>query len=560
MSVRTLPSPPARRGARAARRLGLACVMATLLGALAHCGKREPSGAAATLLQANAKAAAGGELVFGFDGASLTTFPLDPEKSAFAPHHRVMRSIFDSLVVALPEHRFGPWLAKSWEVSPDGKTYTFRLRDDVTFHDGTRFDAEAVKFNLDRCKDPKNALYALSDIGSYASSSALDPYTVEVTFTEPYAPFLANLAKTSLGMVSPAAVKKYGEDFPRHPVGTGPFRLKSIDEGTEIALERNPDYRWPPAGSAHEGPAYLERLVFRDVPEEETRVAVLLNGQAGAVDLIPPQNVAMVRSSADYQLIAGELLNYNYSLFLNAKRAPWSDAQVRKAFRLSLDLDSIVKTVYLGTTARAWSPLSPSIFGYDKTLEGSWKPDPAAASRILDSLGWVKGADGIRVKDGKPLRVVVLDSQGNREKRLDVLTLVRRQVHDVGFELRIDSQPIAAYLAKAEAGDFDLVAGSLFAPDPDVLRRIHSPSLRASWSYFRAEDAQLDAWLDDGARETDPSKRAALYARAQERIVDESFAIPVYVLDYTIGARRDVHGIRLTDDGFPIFYDAWIGS
>src|SRR5580700_5322982 len=127
------------------------------------CGKGDAgSGSATAPGAATDQPVAGGELVFAFDGAALTDFQLDPHKSAFAPHHRIIRSIFDSLVVALPDHRFGPWLAKSWEISPDGRSYTFKLRDDVHFHDGTRFDAEAVKFNLDRVKDPKNAFYSLS--------------------------------------------------------------------------------------------------------------------------------------------------------------------------------------------------------------------------------------------------------------------------------------------------------------------------------------------------------------------------------------------------------------
>jgi peptide/nickel transport system substrate-binding protein len=553
------PSRPPRQP----RRL-LGVFLLGLLGALSfgaiHCGKSEGDARAAALAQPPGRAVAGGELVFGFDGAAITEFVLDPEKSLYAPHHRVMRSIFDSLVVALPGHRFGPWLAKSWEVSPDGLTYTFHLRDDVTFHDGTKFDAEAVKFNLDRIKDPKNALYAISDIGPYASTTIVDPYTATVTFTAPFAPFLSNLAKPTLGMVSPAAVRNYGADLPSHPVGTGPFRFKSLEAGTEIALERNPDYRWPPAGAGHEGPARLDRLIFKNVPEEETRVAVLMNGQAGGIDLIPPQNLATLRASTDYQVIGGEFLNHNYSLFLNSARPPWSDERVRTAFRLSLDIDAAVRTVYLGTTERAWSPLSPSLLGYDKSLEGCWKPDVAAAARTLDDLGWKKGPDGIRVKDGASLRVVYVDTQGNREKRLDLITVFRKQLRDNGFDLRVDSQPQGAYLAKVAGGDFDLVAASQFASDPDVLRRLYSPKDRALWSVAKMMDPALIDLVERGARELDPEKRKVLYARAQHLIVEDSYAIPTYVLAYTVAVRRDVHDVGVDAYGFPVFYDAWVAQ
>jgi peptide/nickel transport system substrate-binding protein len=523
------------------------------------CGKGDANGGATSAPETRTgPPVAGGELVFAFDGAAITDFQLDPHKSAFAPHNRIIRSIFDSLVVALPEHRFGAWLAKSWDISPDGRSVTFKLRDDVHFHDGTRFDAEAVKFNLDRIKDPKNAFYSAADIGPYVSTDVVDDFTARVQLSEPSAPFLANLSKSSLGIVSPAAARKYGTDFPAHPVGTGPFQFKSLAAGTEIRLERNPDYRWAAAGAAHAGPAWLERLTFRNVPEEATRVAVLENGQAGAADLIPPQNLATFKASPDFHVVAGELLNHNYSLYLNVKRAPWTDVRVRQAFKLSLDIDAAVKTVYLGTLQRAWSPLSPSIFGYDKSLEGSWKPDRAAAARTLDELGWKTGPNGIRAKDGVPLNVVFLDTQGNREKRLDLLTVLRRQLRENGFDVHIDSEPTALYLAKSGAGDYDLLAASLFAPDPDVLRRIYSPTFRVAASVAKVDDPELDQLLNAGYTELDPGKRADIYARAQRTILDRTYSIPTYVLIYNVAVANRVRGIAIDVHGFPVFQDAWV--
>ncbi len=515
-------------------------------------------GAAGGAAQAEPKP--GGELVVAFDGAAITQFSLDPHKLPYAPHHRIIRSIVDSLVVALPGHRFGPWLARSWERAPDGLSYTFHLRDDVRFHDGTRFDAAAVKFNLDRIKDPKNALMAVSDIGPYARTVVLDDFTARVELTRPYAPLLANLSKSSLGMVSPAAVRVHGDAFPSHPVGTGPFRFVSLKPATEIVLVRNPDYRWPPEGAGHIGPAWLERLVFKNVPEEATRVAVLMNGQAGAADLIPPQNLLGLSKSPDYAVISGELLNQNYSLYLNVEREPWKDARVRRAFKLSLDIDAAVKTVHLGTQARAWSPLSPSLLGYDASLEGSWAPDPAAAARTLDELGWHPGEDGVRIKEGKRLSIVFLDTQGNREKRLDLLTVFRRQLKETGFELRIDSEPAGSYQQKVVDGDFDLLGGSLFAPDPDVLRRIFSPEFRASSSVAKVDDPLLNQLLEQGYSTLEDEQRAAIYARAQRIILDETYAVPVYVLVYSVVARANVRGIAIDRHGFPVFFDSWVRS
>lgn len=539
--------------------LRLAAATVALSLGLVGCGKHSGEASAReSSAPLKGKPHSGGELVFGFDGTATTQFAFDPHKCAFAPHARIIRSLFDSLVVLLPEHRFGAWLAKSWDISADGLDYTFHLRNDVKFHDGTRFDAAAVKFNLDRIKDPKGAYYALTDIGPYDSSKVIDDFTVQVHLSQPYAAFLANLSKPTLGMVSPTAAQKQGDAFALNPVGTGPFKFKSLTPGTELALERNPDYRWEPAEAAHAGPAWLERLTFKNVPEEGTRVAVLENGQAGAVDLIPPQNIVQFQKSDRFHLIQRELLNHNYALYLNTEHEPWKDLRVRQAFRSSLDIETAVKTVYLGTTERAWSPLSPSIFGYDKALEGSWKPDRAAANRALDELGWKVGADGVRSKDGKRLNLTLLDAQGNREKRLDLITMFRRQAHDAGFEIKIENVPAGSYLQKATAGEYDLLAGSLFAPDPDVLRRIFGADKRTVLSYYRGDDPELNQLLKAGSETLDPTKRPALYAQAQKLIVDKVYSIPIYVLKYSIAAANNVQGIAIDAHGFPVLSDAWV--
>jgi peptide/nickel transport system substrate-binding protein len=540
-----------------ARRAALAAFAGGGAALLEACRRGGDPGHAATT---DDRPRSGGDLLFAFDGAAVTEFALDPHKSAFAPHHRIMRSIFDSLVVARPGHRFGPWLARSWEVSPDARTYTFHLRDDVVFHDGTRFDAGAVKENLDRIANPKNALFAMSDLGPYEGTDVVDSLTVRVRFSTGFSPFLINLSKTSLGIQSPKALRDFGDRVEGHPTGTGPFRLRSVTAGTEVALDRNPDYRWAPEGSAHDGPAWLDRLTFRNVPEESTRVAVLRSGQAAGADLVPPQNLLELRTSSDFHVVEAELLNHNYSLFFNTARAPWSDAGLREAFRLSLDLDTAVKTVYLGTFARAWSPLSPSIFGYDPSLEGSWKPDPGGARRRLDALGWTPGPDGVRVKDGRRLSVVIPDSQGNREKRLDLLTLLRHQLRETGFDVRIEGQSGGTLLAKIGAGDFDVIAASQFAPDPDVLRRIYTPLVRSQFSVAKIDDPELNRLLGSACQEGEPAVRAELYAEAQRRIVTQTYAIPAYVLLYNLVTASRARGVAIDAHGFPTFHNAWLAA
>jgi peptide/nickel transport system substrate-binding protein len=513
--------------------------------------------ATSRLRAGRAAEAASGELQVGFDGAAVVKFVLDPHNSLFAPHNRVIRSIYDNLVVLNPDQTVGPWLATGWEISPDRKSTTFHLRRDVVFHDGTKFDAAAVKANFDRLADRHNALYASAEIGPFEQATVLAPDVVRISFSEPYAPFLRNLSSTKLAIVSPTAVAKYGAVFGQTPVGTGPFRFAGLTQGTEIRLRRNADYAWAPPTAAHAGPALVDKLTFRNVPEHSTRVAALQSGQLQAADLIPSQYIAAVRADPNLTLLQKELLNTNYALSLNVERAPWNDPHIREAFRLGLDIETIVRVVYLGTLPRAWSPLSPSMFGSaEEELRGAWKPDPARAAAILQSAGWVPGEDGIRMKDGKRLVISFIDTQGNREQRLDVIQLVRRQLAHIGIGLSIDSQPAGAYLSKIAAGDYDLTAGAQFAPDPDVLRRYFTKEQRSVASGVRVNDPELNRLLNAAAQEGSDTRRADLYMAAQRRIIGQIYSIPVYVLLYNVAVSSNVAGVTLDAHGFPVFHGA----
>ncbi len=509
--------------------------------------------------QAAAAPRPGGELQFALDGAAVVKFVLDPHNSGFAPHNRVFRSIFDSLVVLLPDQTVGPWLARSWSISPDQKTYTFTLRTDVKFHDGTNLDATAVKSNLDRIRDPHNALVALPDLGPYAGAEVLAADTLRVTLTEPFTPLLRNLSKTTLGIISPAALARYGETIGQNPVGTGPFRFVSLVQGTEIRLAKNPDYQWAPPTATHTGPAYLDGVVFRNVPEESTRVAALQSLQVQAADNIPPQNVMALKADPGLRLLQKELLNLNYTLYPNVAKAPWNDEEIRLAFRLSLDIDTIVRVIYLGTEPRAWAPLSPSIFASDdRHFAKSWQSAPARAAEILQRKRWIVGSSGIREKGGKRLTVSFIDTQGNREKRLDVIQFARRQLAKSGFDLTIDSQPAGTYVQRLASNEFDLSGASQFAPDPDVLRRLHLPEGRDSSSVSKVDDPDISQWLKDGAREGDAEKRAELYNHVQRKLIEKTYAIPIYVLLYNIATTSAVHGIDFDTHGFPQFHGTWL--
>src|SRR3990172_10744492 len=211
----------------------------------------------------------GGKLVLGFQYEPVT---LDPQVTGQANAIRVLVNIVDGLVYVDQEGNIKPMLAERWRISPNGKIYTFFLRKGVKFHDGTPFNAQAVKFTLDRVLDPATASQgARIAIGPYEKSEVIDDYTVRITLKEAFAPFLLNLGPGSLSPVSPEAVRRLGRDFGRAPVGTGAFMVKEWRAKDHIVLVRNPNWTWGPL--PNKGPAYLEEITIKFIPEDQVRSA-----------------------------------------------------------------------------------------------------------------------------------------------------------------------------------------------------------------------------------------------------------------------------------------------
>jgi len=192
----------------------------------------------------------------------------------------------------------------------------------------------------------------------------------------------------------------------------------------------------------------------------------------------------------------------------------------------------------------------------EQLLANSWKPEPARAREILEQRGWRVGANGTRTKDGKPLTLRFIDSQGNREKRLDVIKVVRRQLQDVGIDLFVDSQPPGVTSTAIAENKHDLAAGAIFHPDPDILRFSYDPEVRTAISGNRIVDQEIISWLRQASREPDGPARSALYQQVQRKILDQTYSIPIYVLPYNLATRKNLRGVTLDEHGFPEFVGA----
>lgn len=507
--------------------------------------------------QGNTITTNGGTLTY-----ALATSPdtLDPHRSGLAVSVRVMRTLYDSLVVQTEDGSIKPWLAESWTVSKDGKSYTFKLRKDVKFHDGTSFNAEAVKFNFDRVIDPATkAANALALIRPYTSSKVIDEYTVQVNLSTPSEAFLGNISQAMLGIVSPTAAKKEGEQFGKQPVGSGPYQYVDWKDNTSIAVKKNPDYTWAPATVKNTGAPHIDGITFSIIPEEATRIGSVQSKQVLAAETVPPQNMLALKNSPDLQLLQANTLGLPYTLFINERHAPWDNIKARQALQSAIDVDAIVKTLYLGTYERAWSALTPGILGYDESLEYKIQPDLAHANTLLDELGWVKGQDGIRVKDGQRLTLKYVDGSPNREKRNDIAAMIQQQLKAVGIDVQVNiTKDIATVVY--QNGEYDLYGNSQVNSDPNALSAFyHTGDPYARPTLSGLSDPQIDQWLEQGAVEKDKDQRATIYRNIQQRISELAVIIPVYIFPYTVATSQTVHGISFDYLGYPLFNDVRIG-
>ncbi|WP_141502697.1 ABC transporter substrate-binding protein [Paenibacillus luteus] len=502
--------------------------------------------------------AKGGELTY-----ALATSPdtLDPHRSGLAVAVRAIRTIHDNLVAQLPDGTIQPWLATEWSVSEDGLSYTFKLRQDVKFHDGTPFNAEAVKYNYDRILNPETkAANSAALIRPYKSADVIDEFTVKLNLETPSNAFLGNLSQALVSIVSPTAAQKYGDQLGKNPVGTGPFKFVSWEENSQITVERNLDYKWAPPLVVNQEAPYLDKVVFKIAPEEATRIGSVQSGQVLAGETIPPQNILALEKDEKLQLFKSNTQGLPYTLFINQNKAPWNELKARQALQAAIDVDAIVKTLYLGTYDRAWSPLTPGTFGYDKSLEGGVKPDLDKANALLDELGYVKGADGVRAKDGKKLTLHYVDGSPNREKRNDIAAIIQQQLKQIGVAVEVEITKDVRTIVY-ENGNYDIYGNSQVNSDPEALRSFYhsgAVSVGASQNLPGFKNAEVDGWIDQGLVEKDETKRQELYAKVQQAIIEQAVIIPIYVFPYTIAASKTVKDIKFDSLAYPLFNDVFI--
>lgn len=551
--------------AMATLRRPLTAAAATVLGlgVLAGCSGGSPGGTAAGA----ATPAPGGTL----------SFALDQEPSCFDPHVSpadvtavIQRGVYDSLVYQDSSGAFHPWLAASWKISPDGRVYTFQLRHDVKFTDGTALDAQAVKANFDSINAAATkSQYASALFGQYYLGTKVDgPFTVEVDFSRAFTPFLQAASTTYLGIASP---KSLADDASHlcaggtYSVGSGPFVESARVPGQSVTFTRNPAYAWGPQGIGHSGPAYLSGYTIDFLPDDSTRVGSLTSGQVDAA-VIPVTAVKTVQADPQLTYVAHESPGITYSLQLNQARAPLSDERVRQALLDASDVPALVNAVYFGLYQPAWSPLSPSTPGgtYDSALNNSWGNNQAQAVELLEQAGYTSvNAQGYRTKNGVPLTlqwIYIAESQTDERDTLGQALVA--QFKKVGIDLERDVVTEGTYFTDIEKGDYDVLDLSWARGDADILRGFYhsaSTAVQGSEDASNTRDPQVDAWLDQADGDVSAAASATDYKDVQAWTIQHAVVLPLYVTEYQLGLSTRIHGLQYDISGSPEFYGAWVG-
>ncbi|TFC37412.1 ABC transporter substrate-binding protein [Cryobacterium sp. TMT2-14] len=507
----------------------------------------------------------GGTLTYASGDAEPTC--LDPHVGGNYPQALVSTQYLESLVSRNADGEIIPWLADSWTESADGLAWDFTLAAGVSFTDGTPLDAAAVQANIAHIQDPETASSTgYLALGKVTGTEAVSTNVVRLTLSEPDSALLESLSQQWLAIESPTALARSQDENCASPVGTGPFQVEKWVQQESITLVRNEKYSSPPADAAHTGPAYLDSIVWRFIPDSASRYAALQSGDADVIDNAQPDTIVQAEKSDTIVHLDAPRPGASNRIELNSGRAPFNDPLVREAFIRSANVDDAVTSLFRGTAERSYSALSsveplavsgPDLFAYD----------PEAASDLLDSAGWTeRDSNGYRVKDGERLTVdFPVSTNQSIPAEQSLFEQIQATAKKTGFEVLLSPMDLSSWYTALGENDYDAVSAPYTKVGPDVLRILfHSDGITPAPSGYFANHAQvndpaIDALLTQAGQVTDADERAALYADAQNQVLAGFYILPLFDQQnhYLLGT--DVVGARaLPTVSTPTFYDAWL--
>jgi peptide/nickel transport system substrate-binding protein len=441
---------------------------------------------------------------------------LDPHTVTATNDFRILVNLYDGLV------RFKdgtlevePALAESWVISENGKTYRFKLRAGVKFHDGSDFTAEAVKFNFDRMLNKDHPFYNTGpfplsfNFASIASVDVVDAQTVEFKLNEAFAPFLSNLAYPTGLIVSPAAVEQHGKDYGRAPSGTGPFKFVEWLSNQRVVIDRNPDY-W-------DGAAKLDAVVFRPITDTNTRVAEMMAGGLDVMVEVPPDNLATFKQDAKF-LVAEQAGPHVWFTILNTKEGPFADKRVRQAANYAVNKKTLVTNVLQGTATVAAGPIPPAFNWVDNTVE-PYAYDPEKAKSLLAEAG----------VENPQLTFYVTEGGSGMLDPITMGAAIQADLQAVGFTVKIETYEWNTFLGRVNPGlegKADMAEMAWMTNDPDTvpyltLRTDAMPD-KGGFNSGYYSNPEVDKRLEQARKSTDQAERGKLYGEVQALVHEDA--------------------------------------
>ncbi len=469
----------------------------------------------------------------------------------------VTAQIFETLVYIDQSQTVYPGLATEWQRSDDATEWTFTLAEGVKWHDGRAFSAQDVVDYFEYVRDADAVGTGPGQIKQViGTAEALDDKTVKLTLTAPRPDFLTELADPGLAIGNIANLKERGEDAGFNPVGTGPFKFKDWVRGSEIVLERNPDWTWGSPMFKLDGPALLEELVFRFIPEAQTRMATLEAGEVDFVDLLPFQDVARVREDSRFAVTGFLLPGMPQMNYMNTELAPTNELNVRKAIIYATDKQGIIESVYFNMVEPAYGPISRAFPEYEPALESMYSYDPEMAMQLLDEAGWTMGPDGVRTKDGQRLEVTIVENKSWN----DWVYVLQANLQAVGFDAEVLTTQGPSNTEAIVSGKYQVPAmGDVFAAASQMTRDWHSEGYGTfpSGHFLRGEEgAKLDAMLKTAETELDPAKRKQLYSDIQKYIMENALMVPIFELYFYAAHSNGLKNFVVDGTGYYKYFAA----
>jgi peptide/nickel transport system substrate-binding protein len=482
----------------------------------------------------------GGHLVIAFNADPEV---LDPHITTALLASRTLALLHDSLIDRDYDGSFVDALADDWDVSDDGLEYTFHLKDGVTFHSGKEFTSEDVRYTFERwlATEGSPTAYNIEPVDEVETP---DPQTVRFILSEPYNIFLDQLSGGWAVIINEEAVEEAGDDYGVTTVdGTGPFVFESWTRNQSVQMVRNDNYTWGSSMYQNQGPAHVDSLEIRIVPEDSTAIAEFLAGNIHLLASVPAADVERLQNEPDVDVVEYEQLQTTY-LGMNTSRAPVDDVNVRYAINYALNREDIVEGANFGLGLPAYTMLHPDTpYYWEGSAEVQPQFDPDRARELLEDAGWEEGPDGIRQQNGERLVLplwIINDSTTILQSQI-----IEEQLAQVGIEVATEQYEQSAWFAAARSGEQVAFIIGVFYANADILYfYFHTDQLPAP-NRFEYSHAEIDELLEETRANPDEDAVAEAYEQIQQRLLEDAPTAPMIHTLGTLGVGGDVEGVNV---------------